>query len=593
MKICVCLCFILSLLFLNTTTAQDVSLFKQFNGRYDYTAIGNTLNLQENGPLTNCEILTSSSAQLNLNEGDTIVAAYLYWAGSGSGDFEVLLNDIPIMADRTFSDALDTNRVFFAAFSDVTNLVKDLGNTEYTLSDLDLSDIIGSYCPTGTNFAGWAIAIVYENSNLPLNQLNIYDGLESVPDQLTINLTNLNVLDNENAKIGFIAWEGDSSLAISEQLSINGNVLSNPPLNPENNAFNGTNSFTAQANLFNMDLDVYNIQNNISIGDSEASISLTSGQDFVMINTIVTVLNSQLPDATINLDDAEVVCDDRTITIHYTVSNLNSTETLPANVPISFYVDDQLIGQSETATEIPIGGSTSMSTSLVIPGLETLIELTARVDDIGDGTGIITEINEDNNESRITFELLIIPEIIPLEDLKACNLGFEIGSFDLYDAVPEDFETPIANLSFYTSEEDARLGEQAITDPQNYQNTENPDVIFMRAEISPCFVLYSFQIEVENCPPVIPEGFSPNNDGKNDFFNIRGLYDIFINHQLLVYNRNGSLIFTGNNETKWDGSINKGTGGQGNKVPVGTYYYVLKLNDPEYRPIAGWVYVNY
>ena len=32
-----------------------------------------------------------------------------------------------------------------------------------------------------------------------------------------------------------------------------------------------------------------------------ATIELTSGQDLVMVNNIITVLNSQLPDATIEL----------------------------------------------------------------------------------------------------------------------------------------------------------------------------------------------------------------------------------------------------------------------------------------------------
>jgi hypothetical protein len=73
---------------------------------------------------------------------------------------------------------------------------------------------------------------------------------------------------------------------------------SNLPLNPVDNAFNGTNSFTGSTSLYNMDLDVYTIQNNINIGDTSAQIQLTSGQDFVMINAIVTKLNSQLPDAT-------------------------------------------------------------------------------------------------------------------------------------------------------------------------------------------------------------------------------------------------------------------------------------------------------
>jgi hypothetical protein len=43
--------------------------------------------------------------------------------------------------------------------------------------------------------------------------------------------------------------------------------ISNLPLNPVDNAFNGKHySFTGSTSLYNMDLDVYNIQNNINIG---------------------------------------------------------------------------------------------------------------------------------------------------------------------------------------------------------------------------------------------------------------------------------------------------------------------------------------
>ena len=90
-----------------------------------------------------------------------------------------------------------------------------------------------------------------------MNQINIYDGLETVPDAITINLDNLNVLDVEGAKIGFIAWEGDVSLSVNESLRMNGYLLSNPPLNPSTNAFNGTNSFTGVSGMHNMDIDVY------------------------------------------------------------------------------------------------------------------------------------------------------------------------------------------------------------------------------------------------------------------------------------------------------------------------------------------------
>jgi hypothetical protein len=40
---------------------------------------------------------------------------------------------------------------------------------------------------------------------------------------------------------------------------------------------------------------MYILFKTINIGDTSAQIQLTSGQDFVMINAIVTKLNSQLP----------------------------------------------------------------------------------------------------------------------------------------------------------------------------------------------------------------------------------------------------------------------------------------------------------
>ncbi|WP_321538605.1 hypothetical protein [Flavobacterium piscinae] len=148
----------------------------------------------------------------------------------------------------------------------MTEQVITTGNGTYTLSELDLSEIIPNYCQNATNFAGWAIIIVYKNDNLPLNQLNVYDGLDYISlgnENLNFSLNSLNVIDNIGAKIGFIAWEGDSGLADNETLRINGNILSNEPLNPASNAFNGTNSITGSNELYNMDLDVYEIQNYI------------------------------------------------------------------------------------------------------------------------------------------------------------------------------------------------------------------------------------------------------------------------------------------------------------------------------------------
>lgn len=573
--------------------AQDVTLYQQFNGRYDYTAIGNTLNLFENGAFPTCGILTSSSATLNLNSTQTVVAAYLYWAGSGTGDFDILVNDEPISAERAFNDALDNNRVFFAAFADITSLVQAQGSGNYTISEFDLTNVIAPYCSTGTNFGGWAIAVVYQDNNLPLNQLNVYDGLQSVPTNLSITLENLNVLDNEDAKIGFIAWEGDAGLAVSEQLTINGNIISNPPLNPANNAFNGTNSFTGATDLFNMDIDVYDIQNNISIGDTSATIELTSGQDFVMINNIITVLNSQLPDATIVLDDYFQNCGELEMELDYTVFNINSTDILPTNTPIAFYANDVLIGQSTTQNDIAIGAFESGTILVALPdGLTDSFELTMTVDDNGTQMGIVTETNENNNTYFEDLELLPIPSITMLPDKLQCNQEFDSATFNLIDVISEDIDTATI-LGFYESLSDLTAEENELFFPEGYTNLTNPQSIYVKVDALPCYEIYQFDIMVENCPPTVPEGFSPNDDTINDWFNIQGLYNIFLNHKLVIYNRYGTLIFEGDNSKPWDGKANRGLNNVGKILPVGTYFYILYLNDPKYTPLQGWVYINY
>ncbi|MBF6608683.1 MAG: gliding motility-associated C-terminal domain-containing protein, partial [Flavobacterium sp.] len=312
---------VLFLLCISQIQAQDVSLYQQFNGRYDFLFFGNTMNPMENHIMPTPEIFTSSSAGFTLNDGDIIHRAFLYWAGCGMGDFEVELNSQPLVAERTFHHQRMWQTLtmdYFSAFYDVTPILQNTGAGTYTLSELDAPGVFPHYFYNKTNFAGWAVIVIVENPDFPLNQLNLYDGMQAVPDELTITLNSLNVIDNVGAKIGFLAWEGDKNIASGETLSLNGQPLSNPPLNPENNAFNGTNSFTGSDELYNMDLDVYDIQDYISITDSVATIRLTSGQDVVMINAIVTKLNSQLPDATISIDSVALQCSSRILTVDFT-----------------------------------------------------------------------------------------------------------------------------------------------------------------------------------------------------------------------------------------------------------------------------------
>jgi gliding motility-associated-like protein len=575
---------------------QNVTFYEQINGRYDFTFVGNTLNTGENNVQATLSYLTSSSANLNLGPNDVVHKAYLYWAGSGMGDFNVKLNGEDIAAQRTFQHSRfigTTLYHFFGAFTDVTNLVQSTGNGDYTFSDLDIASDLAQHFTYRTNFSGWALVVVFGNENLPINQINIYDGMEGIPNEITIILDNLNVIDNIDSKIGFLAWEGDSSWAINETLRINNTIIGNPPLNPFNNAFNSTNSVTGSNQLYNMDLDIYSVQDNIQIGDLTAEIKLTSGQDFVLINTIVTKFNSQLPDATIAVNSVETSCDSREIQVNFTVSNLDCTAVLPANTPISFYIGSTLLRTTFSQNEIPIDGSENGMITLVVPnsfGLNLTLE--AIVDDNGTGSGIVIELNEFNNTNTFDVLLSIAPNFNLLNNLLSCNLGLNRGIFD-FSSYEELVKTnPLHEVSFHESWDDANQNVNPIFNISNFEAITTPKEIFVRINDGECFAITQFLLETYNCPPTVYNAVSANNDGMNDGFFIDGLRDVFTNFELLIFNRWGKHLWTGNNnKPDWDGYVSEGIGSK--QAPEGTYYYILYLNDPDYtEPLTGYLYLT-
>ena len=86
--------------------------------------------------------------------------------------------------------------------------------------------------------------------------------------------------------------------------------------------------------------------------------------------------------------------------------------------------------------------------------------------------------------------------------------------------------------------------------------------------------------------------FSPNGDGANETFIIDCL-ERFTNNKLEVYNRWGNIVYSKNGYLNdWDGTSNgRAVLNQGDKLPVGTYYYVLDLGDGS-EPRVGWLYIN-
>lgn len=89
----------------------------------------------------------------------------------------------------------------------------------------------------------------------------------------------------------------------------------------------------------------------------------------------------------------------------------------------------------------------------------------------------------------------------------------------------------------------------------------------------------------------IPEGFSPNGDGINDLFVIRGI-DYYPDNTFTIFNRWGNKVFSANPyENTWDGTSTTGLRVGGDQLPVGTYFYILDLGDGT-DVYKGTIYLN-
>ena len=94
----------------------------------------------------------------------------------------------------------------------------------------------------------------------------------------------------------------------------------------------------------------------------------------------------------------------------------------------------------------------------------------------------------------------------------------------------------------------------------------------------------------------IPNIFTPDKDGKNDFWEIQGI-DKYLDNEVEIYNRWGNLIYAAKPYLNdWFGDVNKGTTieNKSGKVPVGTYFYIIRLNDGSDKPdYKGYVEIQY
>ena len=219
-----------------------LSLRATYSGALGFKAIGNTLR-QADGGDASCVMRTDAvPATLDLPGAGTpsapnssIVAAWLYWFGSGNfaaqpsgADFDT----VTLIAPDSTSTSIDadgihnalrvfgsTNKYYYVAYKDVTSLVDEEG--VYKVDGID-SDTSSTYLGDRQCAAGWSMLVVYKNDKEQFRVVNVYDGIHPVDGSVSTDIAQVdmdnfvmsstNVVGNlPNGQLGFVVMEGDVS----------------------------------------------------------------------------------------------------------------------------------------------------------------------------------------------------------------------------------------------------------------------------------------------------------------------------------------------------------------------------------------------
>ncbi|HEU4431336.1 MAG TPA: hypothetical protein VFT98_21430 [Myxococcota bacterium] len=304
-------CVALLLAAARASAQTPISLFRSYAGNIQFTGTAGTLRSQPNS-VNACSLNASGTRALSgIPAGATVVAAHLYWAGSGATvdanvTFAGPFGSSNLVADRTFTETYvnggNTFR-FFSGHEDVTGLVTANGN--YTLSNLAVTNN-GIYCTSQAVVSAWSLIVVYSRPAEPLRVVNIADGFQAFRG------AQISILDNNfevpasgiDAFVSHVTWEGDVENSSTfngqtENLVFQGTALTDA-FNPLNNQFNSASNIIGSTTTYGADFDRYNVTALVTPGQTSATTQYSSGGDLVLLTAeIFSVTNTPVADLAI------------------------------------------------------------------------------------------------------------------------------------------------------------------------------------------------------------------------------------------------------------------------------------------------------
>ncbi|WNG55016.1 OmpA family protein [Archangium gephyra] len=385
-----------------------------------------------------------SQAVLTLPPGARVAYARIYWAAtrfnSSAGDM-IAAPDLTATVTRSgvagFEKFLTADDYAFQqdpgteyqyqSTADITELVKAYGSGVYQVSDVQaipFDTTTGEYL-----FDAWWMVVFYEEpGSITKRHLKLFDSMRVVAGTpgTTISLTGFHVPTYaQDAKLGVIAFEGDDPAPdINDTFEFNGTLLSND-LNPANNFFNSTRSWTTNrtgvrtdtpltgvptgsdgvldtlpishrydrpqltgtpGSLSGMDLDVVDVT--VAAGAKTATVKVNTSGDKFWLGGFITSITTQAPDFTNTIKSVRnITRSDGTVRpgdiLEYTITTRNVgddhsrdtvlTDKLPALLD---YVPESIklltVAASDTATPGPRTDATGDDTAFYDPGTHSI-----------------------------------------------------------------------------------------------------------------------------------------------------------------------------------------------------------------------------
>ncbi len=194
----------------------------------------------------------------------------------------------------------------------------------------------------------------------------------------------------------------------------------------------------------------------------------------------------------------------------------------------------------------------------------------------GDGNFTITQIVETDNGCRDTSVQVLTIQPLPeagffYNTSNGLNIGADFTFIDTSNnSVAWDWVFDNGDFSSMQNPSTTYFSNgQYIVTQYAYNNAGCVD------STSTIIVINTVTTEVNT---LIPNAISPNGDGKNDVWKLEFINFLNPNAEISIFNRWGQTVFESIGYAQpWDGTFL----GSGDRVPEGTYYYVIKISDDE------------